>query len=138
MQVVTAAVIKDNDKYLITQRASNDKLAFKWEFPGGKVEAGETPEECLKREIKEELNLEIEVGERISTSIYNYDSGSIKLVAYYAHIAGGSVKLSIHNDAKWVTANELRQFDFCPADLNVVEKLMVVKNSKGCIDEQFN
>ena len=123
MKIVTAAIIKKDDSYLITQRASNDKLPLKWEFPGGKVEMGETPEECLIREIKEELNLDIVIGEKIATSIYKYDSGEIKLVAFSAEIIGGSMKLLIHHDARWVNINQLDQFDFCPADIAIIEIL---------------
>lgn len=123
MTTVTAAIIKKGDKYLITQRSISDKLPLKWEFPGGKVEIGETPEECLIREIKEELNLEVAVGEKVATSTYSYGSGTISLVAYSAQIIGGSIILLDHNDAKWVGLNKLGQFDFCPADIVIVNKL---------------
>ena len=128
MKIVTAAIIKKGDKYLITQRAIDDKLPLKWEFPGGKVEKGETPEECLKREIKEELNLNIKIGARVATNRYMYDSGEIMLLAYSAEIVGGSMKLMIHNDAKWVGADELKHFDFCPADINILERIRMTKN----------
>ena len=124
MKKVTAAIIKQGDKYLITQRARNDQLALKWEFPGGKVEEGETPQECLIREIKEELNLDIEVKEIFATSIYNYDSDSIELQAYRAVIVGEKIKLIIHNDAKWVTPKGLLNFDLCPADIAIVERIV--------------
>ncbi len=123
MKIVTAAIINKDGKYLVTQRASNDKLPLKWEFPGGKVELGETPEECLKREIKEELNLDIVVGNKIATSIYSYGSEKINLVAYAAQIVYGSMKLLVHQDAQWVSVNQLDQFDFCPADIPIIEKL---------------
>ncbi len=123
MRIVAAAVINNNGKYLITQRAGNDKLPLKWEFPGGKVELDETPEECLIREIKEELNLDIIVEGIISTSIYNYNSGTINLVAYAAQIVSGSINLFVHNDARWVCINQLDLFDFCPADIAIIEKL---------------
>ena len=124
MKTVTAAIIKQDDKYLLTQRANHDKLALKWEFPGGKVEKDETPQESLVREIKEELNLDIEVKEKFATSVYNYGAGSIELQAYLAAIVGGEIKLTIHNDAKWVNPKELLNFDFCPADIAIVEKIV--------------
>ncbi len=127
MKIVTAAIIEKDEKYLITQRASNDKLPLKWEFPGGKVELGETPEECLIRELKEELNLDIVVGKKIATSIYSYGSGTINLVAYAAQIVSGSMKLLVHHDARWVSGSQLDQFDFCPADIAIIEKLKEFK-----------
>lgn len=124
MKTVTAAIIKKGDKYLLTQRANHDKLALKWEFPGGKVEKDETPQECLAREIKEELNLDIEVKEKFATSVYNYGTGSIELQAYHAAIVGGEIKLIIHNDAKWVTPKVLLNFDLCPADIAIAKRIV--------------
>lgn len=123
MKTVTAAIINKNGKYLITQRAHNDQLPLKWEFPGGKVEAGETPEFCLKREIKEELNLDITVGELFSVSTAKDNSDVIKLMAYKAFIVSGDVKLQVHNDAKWVLISQLKEYDFCPADIEIIRKL---------------
>ena len=136
MKKVTAAIIKQGDKYLITQRARNDQLALKWEFPGGKVEEGETPQECLKREIKEELNLDILVKERFATSIYEYDTGVIELVAYFAEIVGGKLKLLIHNDAQWVNSNKLSCYEICPADVALVERIL--ENESDPRDDVLN
>jgi len=127
MKKVTAAIIKKKDKYLITQRARNDQLALMWEFPGGKVEVGESPQESLKREIKEELNLDVLVKDQLATSIYEYDSGTIELLAYSAVIVGGALKLNIHNDAKWVTPEQLSSYDLCPADVPIVEHILGIE-----------
>ena len=102
MKEVTAAIIINDGKILIAQRAEDQKLAGKWEFPGGKVEFGETPEECLKREIKEELGIKIEVDKFFAESIYQYNIGTIKLLAYKARWIDGEYKLTAHTQIKWV------------------------------------
>lgn len=124
MQKVTAAILINNGKVLIARRAKNQKLAGKWEFPGGKVEAGETPEECLIREIKEELGIKIEIEDFFGESIYRYnDIGVIKLIAYRVRWIEGDYKLNVHSQIKWVKPDELDKFDFSPADKPFVKKL---------------
>ncbi len=123
MKLVTAAIIINNGKVLIAQRAENQKLAGKWEFPGGKIEPGETPEECLKREINEELGINIEVNDFFGESMYQYDTGTIKLLAYKAQWIGGEFKLTAHSQIKWVKPSELGNYDFSPADICFVMKL---------------
>jgi len=123
MKLVTAAIIINNGKVLIAQRAEKQKLAGKWEFPGGKIEFGETPEECLKREIKEELGINTEVNDFFCESIYHYDTGAIKLIAYKAQWIDGECKLTAHSQIKWVNPPELENYDFSPADIYFVKKL---------------
>ena len=83
MKEVTAAIIIDNNKILIAQRGKNENLAGKWEFPGGKIEIDETPQQCLKREIREELEVDIVVGNYLGESICTYSNSKIKLIAYF-------------------------------------------------------
>ncbi|GAA0720002.1 8-oxo-dGTP diphosphatase MutT [Clostridium malenominatum] len=123
MKEVTAAIITKDDLILIAQRGKDENLAGKWEFPGGKIESGETPQECLKREIKEELNIEIQVGEFLGESIYTYPNGQIKLMGYFATIVKGNFELSVHDEVKWVSIDEIDNFDFAPADIPLVKKL---------------
>jgi len=120
---VTAAILVKDNKIIIAKRGPNDRLANKWEFPGGKVEIAETPEQCLKREMKEEFDIDVSVGEYLGSSIYHYDHISIELMAYRAYWENGRIDLKDHDDFKWVSLEQLAEFDFAPADLVFVEKL---------------
>jgi len=120
--VVAAIIIKDNS-VLIAQRSNNDPLAGLWEFPGGKVENGETPEDSLIREMQEEFCIDVEVGEFFESSIFPYDKGSIRLLAYMCRWTGGEIRSTVHNDYAWAKVNELDQYIFAPADRPLVEKL---------------
>ena len=121
---VTAAILFNDDKLLIAQRKSKDKLPDKWEFPGGKVENDETPEECLKREMKEEFGIDVSVGKFLGESVYHYDHISIRLLAYRTFWDAGEIKIRAHQSIEWVTINQIGQFDFAPADIPFVTKLM--------------
>jgi 8-oxo-dGTP diphosphatase len=121
---VTAAILKNNGSLLIAQRKSTGRLPNKWEFPGGKVEPGETPENCLKREMQEEFNIDVSVGKYLGESIYHYDHGSIKLLAYRTTWVTGEFTIKEHRAAKWININEISEFDFAPADKTFVERLV--------------
>lgn len=121
MLQVTAAVIMNEGKVLIAQRSKEDKLSLKWEFPGGKLEEGETPEACLKREIMEEMNLNIEVLEFMGSCVYSYGTREIELMAYKAHILSGEMKLNVHNDVRWVKISDLNHYDLAPADIELIK-----------------
>ncbi|HZK52747.1 MAG TPA: (deoxy)nucleoside triphosphate pyrophosphohydrolase [Desulfosporosinus sp.] len=123
MKEVTAAIIIKGNKVLIAQRAPDENLAGKWEFPGGKTEQGETPQECLKREIREELEVDIEVLNFFGESIFAYHSGTIKLMAYWCKWISGEYTLNVHSNLAWVNRQELYLYDFAPADIPLVEKL---------------
>lgn len=127
MKRVSAAIIEKEGKILVTQRASSDKLALKWEFPGGKVEEGETPEQCLVREIKEELNLDITVKEHFMDNCHGYENGEILLMCYFAEIIGGELRLNVHEAFEWVARTRFSEFDFAPADIKV----------SACLSQQF-
>ena len=103
MGLVTAALIKDNQKLLIAQRGRTKLFGGKWEFPGGKVRSGESPESCLRREIREELNLEIQVDEHFCTVQHRYTDFHIELMAFWCSIVGGSLRLEEHEQVRWVT-----------------------------------
>ena len=123
MQEVTAAIIVKNRKILIAQRAPGENLAGKWEFPGGKIEPGETPQECLRREIREEFEVEIEVLDYVGESVYAYSSGAIKLIAFQCQWLAGDFILKVHSRIAWVNKEELKQYDFAPADLPLAKML---------------
>ena len=102
---VVAAVIKDGDKIFATQRGYGD-LKGGWEFPGGKIEEGETPQEALKREIMEELDTEIEVGELIDTIEYDYPDFHLSMGCYWCSVVSGDLVLKEHEDARWLGRDE--------------------------------
>jgi 8-oxo-dGTP diphosphatase len=120
---VTASIILRDDRVLIAQRPPADKLAGKWEFPGGKIEAGETPQECLKREIREEFDVVIEVLDFFAESVYAYESGTIKLLAFWCRWLAGDFTLKVHSRIVWADYEELEHYDYAPADIPLVEKL---------------
>ena len=123
MKTVTAAILLDNGKLLMAKRGAGDKLANKWEFPGGKVEMGETPEECLEREMREEFQIEVSIGEFLGESVYHYDHGSIRLIAFRTHWRNGGISPRAHDDFQWVSVDQLKNYDFAPADIPFVEML---------------
>jgi 8-oxo-dGTP diphosphatase len=124
---VVAAVIKTSDDkaepiIFATQRGYGE---FKggWEFPGGKIEAGETPQEALKREIKEELDTEISVGEFIDTIEYDYPTFHLSMDCFWCQIVSGDLVLKEHEAAKWLTKEKLDSVDWLPADVTLIDKI---------------
>ncbi|SHG55976.1 (deoxy)nucleoside triphosphate pyrophosphohydrolase [Ornithinibacillus halophilus] len=120
---VVGAVIKENNKILCAQRGPSKTLAYKWEFPGGKIEKGETPQEALKREINEEMNCTIEIGEMVEHTVYEYDFGIVHLTTYLCDLVKGTPKLTEHVSIKWLPPKELTTLDWAPADIPAIEKL---------------
>ena len=127
---VVAAIIKtinENGEPIIfaTQRGYGD---FKggWEFPGGKIEEGETPQEALVREIKEELETEISVGELIDTIEYDYPTFHLSMDCFWAEIVSGDLVLKEHEAAKWLTKDELDSVEWLPADVTLIDRIRVV------------
>ena len=122
---VVAAIITHNDQIFATQRGY-DEFKDGWEFPGGKMEPGETPQQALMREIREELDTEIEVGSLVETVEYDYPNFHLTMHCFLCTIRSGELVLKEHEAAKWLTRAELDSVDWLPADVKVVEKLKVL------------
>jgi 8-oxo-dGTP diphosphatase len=123
MKDVTAAIIIRDGRVLITRRAAGQAHAGWWEFPGGKIEAGESPEECLRRELKEELGIDTHIGSQLAESIYEYETGSIRLLAYEVTILEGEIRLTVHEEALWASLSDLSSFMLLPADRPIAEAI---------------
>ena len=122
---VVAAVIRDNEgKILIAQRNFMKSQGGLWEFPGGKIEQNETREQAIIREIKEEMDIDIQVERYISEKIFNYPDKSINLIALECKKISGEIKLIEHEDIKWVEKNDLKKFEFAPADEFIINAII--------------
>ena len=122
---VVAAVIRERDKIFATQRGYGE---FKggWEFPGGKIEEGEIPQEALLREIKEELDVEIAVGDLIDTIEYDYPTFHLSMDCFWVEIISGEVVLKEHESMKWLTKDSLDSIEWLPADVSIIEDIKKV------------
>lgn len=120
---VTAAVIIESGNILIAQRKPGDRLAGKWEFPGGKVRTGESLEACLRREIREELEMDIRVGTCLGKNVFHNGRFLIALWAFLSERCAGQPVLNDHQDVRWVPPHRLAEYDFAPGDLPFVRRL---------------
>lgn len=120
---VTAAIIISSGKVFIAKRKPPGRMPGMWEFPGGKIEDGETPEQCLKRELNEEFGIDVLIGQHVGTSIYPYDFYTVELMAYRTKITDGKIKLNAHADMAWVEPGDLGGYEFAPADIPFVEMI---------------
>ncbi|HSA06217.1 MAG TPA: (deoxy)nucleoside triphosphate pyrophosphohydrolase [Candidatus Gastranaerophilales bacterium] len=124
MEKVTAGIIIKDNKILIAKRKTGKCIGASWEFPGGKLEAGETLEECLKRELKEELNFDVEVKEFVASSKFFCGNKEIELIAYRVIHLSGELIIYEHEEVKWVNPIELIKYDFTLPDVPIVKKVM--------------
>ena len=123
INVVAAIIINEEGKILITQRNLKKSQGGLWEFPGGKIEANETKEDAIIRDIKEELTIDIKVDEYFDEKVFNYPEKDINLIALKCSKVNGNIKLMEHEDYKWVASSELKNYEFAPADMFIVDKL---------------
>lgn len=123
MTEVVAALIWDNDRFMICQRPAHKSRGMLWEFVGGKVEKGETKEQALIRECREELDITLMVKDIFTEVTHVYPDITVHLTLFNAFISEGTPRLLEHNDLKWITVSEIDSFDFCPADEEILKLL---------------
>ena len=123
MTEVVAALIWDQDKFMICQRPAHKARGLLWEFVGGKVEPGETKEQALIRECREELAITLNVGKVFMDVTHEYPDLTVHLTLFHAKILQGELQKLEHNDLRWITVEEIDQYPFCPADEVILEKL---------------
>ena len=123
MTQVVAALIRDENKFMICQRPAHKTRGLLWEFVGGKVEKGESKQQALIRECREELDVTVSVGDVFIEVIHEYPDMTVDLTLFSCEIAEGEPKMLEHNDIRWITPEEIDGFDFCPADAEILEKI---------------
>ena len=123
---VVAALIWQDDKFMICQRPAHKARALLWEFVGGKVEPGETKEQALSRECQEELAITLSVGDAFMDVVHEYPDITVRLTLFNATISEGEPQKLEHNDIKWITPSEIPNYEFCPADKEILAKICEV------------
>ncbi len=121
---VVAALIWDEDRFMICQRPAHKARGLLWEFVGGKVEPGETLEAALIRECREELAVELTVGEMFMQVVHAYPDITVELTLFHSSIASGVPQKIEHEDIQWITPAQIPGYDFCPADTEILERIM--------------
>ena len=124
MVEVVAALIWDKEKFMICQRPAHKARGLLWEFVGGKVEPGETKEQALIRECREELDVTLSVGDIFMDVVHEYPDITVHLTLFNSHIVSGEPQLLEHNDIQWITISEIKDFEFCPADTEILELIV--------------
>lgn len=124
VQVSCAVIINQHNKVLAVQRSEKMSMPLKWEFPGGKIEVDESPEDALIREIHEELDVQIEIINSLTPTSHDYDKFQIRLLPFLAKITSGTIVLKEHNNMLWIKQSELRALDWAKADIPIVKEIM--------------
>lgn len=126
---VVAALIWEGDRFLICQRPAHKARGLLWEFVGGKVDPGETKTQALVRECREELDITVSVGDVFMEVVHEYPDLLVRLTLFHATITQGTPQMLEHNDIRWIRVGEIPEFDFCPADVDILKKLMEEKGN---------
>ncbi len=124
MLVVGAAIVEQDGKVLIARRGPSSALAGKWKFPGGKVEPGETPQQCIVRELREEFGVETQAGALVAAATFQYPTGAIHLIAHRVEYLHGAWVPREHAELRWVRVRDLPSYDLAPADIPIMEALL--------------
>ncbi len=127
IDVAAAVMVDDKNRIFIARKKKGLPLEGLWEFPGGKIEKGESAAEAVERELLEEMNIEIEAGGLVGESVYAYEEFTVRLIAHYAKITGGEIRLTDHDRYEWVTLDEMSSFSLAPAD-EPLKKLIEKRN----------
>ena len=127
---VACALIEKDQQILICQRSASMKLPLKWEFPGGKLEEGESLEQCLIREVKEEINLDIHIHEELTKVEYHYPDFSLTLYPFICSVKSGKLKVLEHEQVVWVDPTELFRYDWANADLPIIEEYIRTRRAE--------
>ena len=121
---VVAALIWENDRFLICQRPAHKARGLLWEFVGGKVDPGESKQQALIRECREELAVEVSVGDVFMEVLHEYPDLLVRLTLFNSAIVSGELQMLEHNDIRWIKVEQIPDFAFCPADVDILKKLM--------------
>ena len=138
MQIVTCAIIIYQNRILIVQRNASSEHALKWEFPGGKVKPEETIEECIVREIKEELKIIVKIREKLTHINYDYGFRQIQLIPFVCSIKSGKIKLTEHKNLRWIDLKNMDKIDFLQADKKLLEHKKNINVLEKYLRENMN
>ena len=130
---VACAIIEQDGTVLTAQRSATMSLPLKWEFPGGKIEAGETAEECLIRELREELGVSVFIGTALSPATHRYPDFTVTLYPFICNLTGGTVTMHEHHALKWVEPQQMPELDWAAADLPVISEYLVITAENATI-----